>query len=228
MEKSANGQRVAVFVDVQNLFYAARNLMNAKVDYSKLLDGVVAGRQLIRSIAYAVQRPDVPQDKFLDALNRIGYEIRVKEAKNKTDGEGKTVPTKGSYEVMLAIDAVEICEKVDVIILVTGDGQYAPLARYLHSRGVRVEVVGFDKSISRDLIMCSDKHLKFRPEWTFETKAALYGADADHHVADAPEAHGNVVADAPEDHGNVIEEEEIIEDDGPQPTSHASKFGVLS
>jgi uncharacterized LabA/DUF88 family protein len=207
MEKSSN-QRVAVFVDVQNLFYSARNLMNAKVDYSKLLDGVVAGRQLIRSIAYVVQRPDVPQDKFLDALSRIGYEIRVKEAKNKTDGEGKTIPTKGSYEVMFAIDAVEICEKVDVVVLITGDGQYAPLARYLHSRGVKVEVVGFDKSTSRDLIAFSDKHLKIRPDWTFE---------ANQKEPDPVE----------ESHGNTLEEE-LPEDDGPQPASYASKFGALA
>lgn len=164
-------QRVGIFVDVQNMFYSAKNLHKSKIDYEMLLNKVTEDRDLVRALAYVVQRPDVPQNNFFDALSRIGYEIRAKEARNRTDDEGNVVPSKGSYELNLAIDAIEMSSKLDTIVLVTGDGQYVPLILHLKSKGCKVEVVSFAGSTSKDLLNVADRFIHIEPEWTIPMKA---------------------------------------------------------
>jgi uncharacterized LabA/DUF88 family protein len=202
-------QRIGVFVDVQNMFYSARHVFNGKIDYSMLLNEVVANRQLVRAIAYAVQRPNVPQDGFFDALGKMGYELRVKEVRNRTDGEGNTIPAKGSYEVMLAIDVVEASSKLDVVTIVSGDGQYAPLIRYLKSRGCKVEVVSFDGTTSKDLLNIADKFIMIPKGWTFGIKEKEKVDDEKQPIVDTP------IADSPED-------------DEKQPESNCSSFGIFA
>lgn len=154
-----NAQRVAVFVDVQNMFYSVKSMYSGKLNYDKLLKDAIGNRNLVRAIAYVVQRPDVDQDNFYDALDRFGYEVRIREAKNRVDtSTGKTIPNKGSYEVMVAIDVMTIAPKVDVIVLVTGDGNYVPLVEALRGHGVRVEVIGCKGSTSGDLTDLADKY----------------------------------------------------------------------
>src|SRR4030066_464921 len=80
-------QRIWVFVDVQNMFYSAKALHQSKIDYSKLLLEIVGGRNLVRAIAYVVQKPDVDQSSFTDALSRLGYEIKSKELRLRRSEE---------------------------------------------------------------------------------------------------------------------------------------------
>jgi uncharacterized LabA/DUF88 family protein len=166
---SQSNGRVAIFVDVQNLFYVARNTYSAKVDYKKLLGNLVGNSdQLMRCIAYVVQRPDVPQDKFIDALESIGYEVHIKsQLHNKKDSDGKVIREKLSYELLLGIDAISIAPKVDTVILVTGDGTYTPLVQYLKTVGCKVLVAGFENSTSRDLQYDSDGYIRMTKDWTF-------------------------------------------------------------
>lgn len=164
------GQRVALLVDVQNVFYSARSTFNGKLDYNRLRDRLVGDRCLIRAIAYVVQRPDVNQDSFYEALTRSGFENKVREAKNRTDNKGALTPVKGSVEVMLTVDAMALAKKVDTIILVSGDGNYAPLVQALSFGGCRVEIVGFEGSTSGDLVRTADQFIPIPKEWTFEMK----------------------------------------------------------
>ena len=82
-------QRVGVFVDVQNMFYSAKYLQNAKLNFIKLMEKAVRGRQLIRAICYCVDTPDADQTQFLDMLKSNGYEIKMKEVRNRADGSSK-------------------------------------------------------------------------------------------------------------------------------------------
>jgi uncharacterized LabA/DUF88 family protein len=165
-------ERVAILVDVQNLFYSAKALLQSKVDYGKLLEGLSNGRNTVRAIAYLVQRPDVTQTNFVEALGRFGYDLRIKEVRSRTDEGGKVIPDKGNYDVLMTLDAVEIASKVDVITIVSGNGNLAPLARYLKMRGCRVEVSAFEDAISSELIKSADCFIPISDEWTFiDTKA---------------------------------------------------------
>src|SRR5213592_2543416 len=107
-------QRLGIFVDVQNMFYSAKLLHQSKVDYGRLLREITGTRHLIRAIAYIVQKPDVNQAGFHDALSRFGYELKVKELKIRPDpdGRGGTTSSKGSWEIGLTIDAMTMAHKL--------------------------------------------------------------------------------------------------------------------
>jgi uncharacterized LabA/DUF88 family protein len=172
-------QRIAIFVDVQNMFYSAKTLHQSKVDYRKLLEAVVAGRKLVRATAYVVQKADVDQSSFLEALRRSGFEVREKELTIRDDGS-----CKGDWKVEIALDAVSMEPKLDCVCLVTGDGDFAPLADTLAQRGCRVEVVSFEQSTSNDLLRAShqfipiDQDMLFREE-KFVRQARNYRSDSE-------------------------------------------------
>ena len=160
-----DGQRVAVLVDVSNLYHSVRMQHQARICYDKFLEGLGNGRQIIRSIAYIIHRPDVTQAAFLDALSRFGFDLRTKELKMRTGQDGSMIPVRTSWEVGLTLDAVTIADKVDVVILASGDKCYLPLVHFLKMRGCRVEISGFDHSTSGDLIKNADKFIPIRKEW---------------------------------------------------------------
>lgn len=144
-------QRVGVFVDVQNMYYSAKNLYSAKVDFGKVLSNGVDGRKLIRAFAYVI-RADVGAEKeFFEALNKIGFEVREKELQVFYGGAKK-----GDWDVGLCMDVVRMLPKIDVIILVSGDGDYKDLLEYAESQGVKTEVVAFGKTCSNKLTEVAD------------------------------------------------------------------------
>lgn len=140
-------QRVAILIDVQNMYYAARNLYNSKLEFSKLLTTLVRGRVLTRAIAYIVERPGMEQEKFVEVLRRNGYEVRKKILIERSDGSQK-----GDWDLGIALDAVALSDKVDSVVLVTGDGDFVSLVQFLHHRGVRVEVASFPETTALELI----------------------------------------------------------------------------
>ncbi len=140
-------QRVAVFVDVQNMYYAARNLYNSKLEFSKLLRFLGRGRQLCRALAYIVERPGMEQDKFIEVLRRNGYEVHKKVLIERADGSQK-----GDWDLGIALDMVALAERVDAVVLVTGDGDFTALCQFLRVRGVRVEVASFPESTAAELM----------------------------------------------------------------------------
>jgi len=148
-----NDQRVAVFVDVQNMFYSAKNKYNAKLDFEKLLDTVLLNRQLIRAIAYIVQTREIDQTGFINFLKNIGYEVKSKTLKLRPDGSAK-----GDWDMGLAIDAISIAPKIDVIALVSGDGDFTDLVNHLKAAGVRVEVHSFLTSTAEELIRSATEY----------------------------------------------------------------------
>ncbi len=137
-------QRVGVFVDVQNMYYSAKNLYNAKVNFAQILKAAVGDRSLIRAIAYVIKADVKEEQNFFDALEKIGFEVRAKDLQIFAGGAKK-----GDWDIGLAMDTIEQAPKLDTIIIVSGDGDYVPLIQHLrHALGCRIEVIAFGKSSS--------------------------------------------------------------------------------
>ncbi len=152
-------QRVAVFIDVQNMFYAAKHLYGSKLNFTRLLDYIAKGRPLNRAIAYIVRTPEIDQSNFLTMLRSNGYETRVKDLKQRPDGTAK-----GDWDMGMALDAIAISDKVDVVALVTGDGDFVELVSVLKARGIRVEVYSFPYSTAEELRHSATEFFQMGPE----------------------------------------------------------------
>ena len=156
---------MGVLVDVSNMYHSAKNLYKRNVNFGEVLKTAVAGRKLIRAIAYAVKTKTGEEDSFLEALSKQGFEVKVKDLQIFFSGVKKA-----DWDVGITVDAIKLANNLDVIVLVTGDGDYLPLVEYLqHTRGCLVEVVAFQKTCSSKLMEASDdfidigsykKHLK--------------------------------------------------------------------
>lgn len=145
-------QRVAVLVDVQNLYYSAKNLYKAKVNFKNLLQTVVADRILVRAIAYVVNAEPGEDNEFFDAVNTAGFEVKEKPLQTFYGGAKK-----GDWDVGIAMDAVRLGAKVDSIILVSGDGDFKPVVNYLQQAlSCLVEVAAFKKTANSELIELAD------------------------------------------------------------------------
>jgi len=139
-------QKVAVFVDVQNMYYSAKNLYSSKVDFGKVLQVAIAGRKLIRAFAYVIKADVGAEKEFFGALEKIGFEVRGKELQVFYDGAKK-----GDWDVGLCMDAVRVIPKIDVMVLVSGDGDYTDLIEYAQIQGVKAEIIAFGRTSSSKL-----------------------------------------------------------------------------
>ena len=147
MKNQHKNQRVGVFIDVQNMYYSAKNLYGAKVNFAQLLKTAVAGRSLIRAIAYVIKADVKDEKNFFDALEMIGYEVKSKDLQIFYGGNKK-----GDWDIGIAMDTIELAQKLDTIVLVSGDGDFIDLLHHLkRAMGCRVEVVAFGKSSSSKL-----------------------------------------------------------------------------
>jgi len=145
-------QRTVVLIDVQNLYHSAKNIYHTRVNFEKLLEEARAGRKLIRAIAYSIKTETEEEKPFFHALRNIGIEVKMKPLQIFLGGMKK-----GDWDVGIAVDAIKFSDYVDVIVLVTGDGDFVPLVQYLkNAKPVRVEVMAFDKSCSNELKEAAD------------------------------------------------------------------------
>lgn len=145
-------QRVAVFVDVQNMYHSAKHIYHARVDFEAVLQEAVKSRNLIRAIAYVVESGFEEEKGFFDALKKAGFEIKSKELQIFAGGQKKA-----DWDVGLAMDMIKMSPKVDTIVLISGDGDYVPAVEYLQFLGLRVELLSFGRSTSAKLIAAVDK-----------------------------------------------------------------------
>jgi len=145
-------QRVGVFVDVQNLYYSAKNLYKAKVNFREILKQAVKLRTLVRAIAYVIKADIKDEKNFFDALTNMGFEVKAKDLQTFWSGHKK-----GDWDVGIAMDCIELAPKLDTIVLVSGDGDFIPLVQHLSkAMGCKVEVMAFGKSASSKLKEAAD------------------------------------------------------------------------
>ena len=145
-------QRVAVLIDVQNLYHSARALFQKRVNFKELVSSALGERQLVRAFAYVVRTKTGEEKSFFEALTKLGIDIRVKDLQEYYGGMKKA-----DWDVGIAVDAIKTAEIVDVIVIASGDGDYAPLVEYLKNQGRRVEVMAFGRSASAKLKEIADE-----------------------------------------------------------------------
>ncbi len=145
-------QRVGVFVDVQNLYYSAKQFYGKRVSFSNILKDSVGDRKLIRAIAYVIKAEVKEEQTFFDALTRIGFDVRSKDLQIFLGGAKK-----GDWDVGIAMDIMRMANKLDVVVLISGDGDFKDLIEHVQALGCRAEVVAFGKSVSSRLLdVCDD------------------------------------------------------------------------
>lgn len=139
------GQRVGVFIDTQNLYHSAKNLYKARVNFAAVLKEAVAGRTLVRAIAYLITTESGEEKAFFEALSKAGIETKTKDLQIFYGGAKKA-----DWDVGLAVDAIKLAPKLDAVVIVSGDGDYVPLVEYLKAT-TQVEAISFGKSTSSKL-----------------------------------------------------------------------------
>ncbi|TAK57546.1 NYN domain-containing protein [Patescibacteria group bacterium] len=145
-------QRVGIFIDTQNLYHCAKNLYHARVNFGQVVKDALAGRALIRAVAYVITTESGDEKNFFEALSKVGIETKTKDLQIFAGGSKKA-----DWDVGLAVDAIKLAPKLDTVILVSGDGDFVPLVQYLQiHEGCQVEVLSFGKSTSSKLIESAD------------------------------------------------------------------------
>lgn len=149
-------QRVGIFIDIQNLYHSAKNLYRARVNYKELMRELVAGRNLVTAYAYVVKSETAEgESAFFDALEKSGLELRSKDLQIFPGGMKKA-----DWDVGMAVDAIRMSDPLDVVILVTGDGDFIPLVEYLRiGKGKTVEVAAFGRSSSGKIREAADQFI---------------------------------------------------------------------
>ncbi|MCI0533043.1 NYN domain-containing protein [bacterium] len=146
-------QRIGVFIDTQNLYHSAKNLYKARVDFGGIMKEAVAGRRLVRAIAYVIATESGEEKGFFEALEKLGIETKTKDLQIFLGGAKKA-----DWDVGLAVDAIKLAPKLDAIVIVSGDGDFVPLAEYLKAE-CQVEVIAFGRSASSQLREIADNFI---------------------------------------------------------------------
>ncbi len=147
-------KNVAMFVDVANMYYAARG-QDVDVDYVALLKHATKGRDLIRAYAYTGLDPENEnQRKFIDFLAKNGYKPVIKDIRKFGDGR-----MKANLDIELVVDLFRLADRMDIAVIVSGDGDFAPAIKALQDKGVRCEVISFKPNTSSDLIAVADEFM---------------------------------------------------------------------
>lgn len=144
-------QRVGVFVDIQNMYYSARALFGQKVNFQNVLSAAVSSRHLVRALAYGITTEEAHEGEFHAALATQGFEVKTKPLQTFVGGQKK-----GDWDVGIAMDVLQLEPKIDVAVLVSGDGDFIPLVQFAKGKGLRFEVMGFRESTSSALVAAAD------------------------------------------------------------------------
>ncbi|MBQ0756208.1 MAG: NYN domain-containing protein [Amphritea sp.] len=140
--------RIAVFVDVQNIYYTTRQAYGRQFNYRKLWQKISAEGEIVIANAYAIHRGDDSQMKFQNALKHIGFNIKLKPYIQRSDGSAK-----GDWDVGIAIDVMDTAPEVDTIILLSGDGDFdLLLERVKRKYGVKTQVYGVPALTANSLV----------------------------------------------------------------------------
>ena len=141
-------KKIAVFVDVQNIYYTTRDTYGRQFNYRKFWKELSRQGKIIIANAYAIQRDDDRQKKFQDALRHIGFTIKLKPYIQRSDGSAK-----GDWDVGITIDVMEAATEVDTVVLLSGDGDFDLLLdKITNDYGINTEVYGVPALTANSLI----------------------------------------------------------------------------
>ncbi len=149
-------RRVGVFIDVQNMYYSARNIYGSKVNFGNIVLKTIGDQRLVRAIAYTVSTKTGDELPFFEALHKMGIEVNTKELLEYDSGHKK-----GDWDVGITVDIIRMLDMLDVVVIVSGDGDYVPLGEYVKNRGRIFHVASFRESTSSKLVECADIYTNF-------------------------------------------------------------------
>jgi uncharacterized LabA/DUF88 family protein len=141
-------KKIAIFVDVQNIYYTTRQAYGRQFDYRKLMKRIRTEGEIVSATAYAIHRGDEKQLKFQNALKQMGFTVKLKPYIQRSDGSAK-----GDWDVGIAIDVLEAAKDVDTVILLSGDGDFDLLLEKINKDyAVSTEVYGVPALTANSLI----------------------------------------------------------------------------
>ena len=144
-------RKIAIFVDVQNIYYTTRQAYGRQFDYRKFWQRISAEGEIISATAYAINRGDDKQLKFQNALKRIGFTVKLKPFIQRSDGSAK-----GDWDVGITIDVMETANDVDTVVLLSGDGDFDLLLEKIKTDyAVSAEVYGVPALTANSLVDAS-------------------------------------------------------------------------
>ena len=135
--RNTQDERIGIFLDIQNVYYAAKDNFGAKIDFRKLTDSITKGRKNVISNAYLINS-DTDNTNFVNFLKQLGYNIVSKDLKKRSDGSAK-----GNLDIEMAMDILNGKDKLDTVVLVSGDGDFVALVELLKTENIFVEVYSF-------------------------------------------------------------------------------------
>ena len=145
--------RVALFVDVQNVYYTVKQIHGCHFDYRVFWDQATARREVVAALAYAIDRGDPKQMQFQQILQSIGFEVKLKPFIQRNDGSAK-----GDWDVGITIDMLELANEIDVTVLASGDGDFdLVVSKLRETYDVQVEVYGERKLTAESLIQAANR-----------------------------------------------------------------------
>jgi len=146
-------KRVAIFVDVQNIYYTTRQAFGRSFDYRKLWEDVSFLGDIVTANAYAIESKHVGQQKFQSALRSIGFQVKLKPFIQRSDGTAK-----GDWDVGITLDVIDIAPSVDVVVLLSGDGDFGMLLEKVKDDyGVATHVYGVKRLTAKSLVDVADR-----------------------------------------------------------------------
>jgi len=153
-------KRVSIFVDVQNIYYTVKEIYHCHFNYNKFILDVSDNRELIKAIAYAIDKGDEKQIKFQKILEYIGFEVKLKPYIQRSDGSRK-----GDWDIGITIDILDYVKKSDIIVLASGDGDFGLLIdKIKKDYNVIVEVYGVQELTANSLIESATKFMPIKGE----------------------------------------------------------------
>jgi len=148
-------EKVAIFVDLQNIYYTTRDAFGANFNFNAFWAEVTSGREVTKAVAYAIDRGDEKQKQFQNILRAIGFEVKLKPYIQRRDGSAK-----GDWDVGITIDVMEYATEADVVVMATGDGDFDLLVNKVKADfNIPVEVYGVEKLTARSLINAASKYV---------------------------------------------------------------------
>lgn len=148
-------EKIAIFVDVQNIYYTTRDKYRANFDYNQFWYVATEGQQVVSASAYAIASTDPKQRQFHHILRGIGFDVKLKPYIQRSDGS-----TKGDWDVGIALDVYELASQVDRVILLSGDGDFEMLVTRIQQRfATKVDVYAVPGLTAQNLIDVCDKFI---------------------------------------------------------------------
>lgn len=168
--RNTQDERIGIFLDIQNVYYGALDNFKSKIDFRKLTESIVKGRHLVVANAYLINS-DIDNTNFVNFMKQMKYNIVSKDLKKRSDGSAK-----GNLDIEMAIDIITESDRLDTVVLVSGDGDFVALVEHLKRQNIQVEVYSFSniKNItSQELKNVASKFFEIDESYLFEDKKRL-------------------------------------------------------